>query len=180
MEYLSNVNFTLFTKGISAGRPQIYKNGGVGDTPRYNQFKKEIEEILLRDLDKYTLNHIMKCFEEGTGYEVVITCYYKVVNSDYWNTPMITTPDVDNVAKALFDQILGRLGINDSKIFDLRIRKYYGKENKIDFDINTYDIKKYESYNKVRNKERRKKRERKKEASFEERWNKYKEIFELD
>lgn len=143
MKQLSSHEFTLKMKGISAGRPQVYKNGGVGDTKQYRRFKKEVEPTIERDLSPMAIQEIMDNVTKGNGYKVHITCYYERVNSDYWGIPMVIHPDVDNVLKGLFDQVLGRLGINDSRIFKNTIEKCYGEEDKVVFFVETYEIPEY-------------------------------------
>lgn len=167
MELKNQIDFTLNTKAISAGRPQVYKNGGVGDAPSYRKFKNEVEAVMIKDIGEERINQIIEKFQEGTGYQVKMTCYYKVVNSNFWNTPMITRPDVDNVAKALLDQILGRLGIDDSRVFNLTIEKLYAKENRIKCSINTYSIEKYYGYKKSNERKERKSKKKKPKNKYE-------------
>lgn len=80
---------------------------------------------------------------------------------------MITRPDVDNVAKALLDQILGRLGIDDSRVFNLTIEKLYAKENRIKCSINTYSIEKYYGYKKSNERKERKSKKKKPKNKYE-------------
>ena len=108
MKKTSDVEFNLHTRPISAGRPQVYKNGGIGDTPRYYQFKKEVQEIMERDIGKRTIERYVSELGVSTGYVATISCYYKVKNHEFWGVPMIKRPDLDNVAKAILDQVVAR------------------------------------------------------------------------
>lgn len=143
MKQLSSHQFALGLKAISAGRPQVYKNGGVGDTKQYRHFKQKIETIIERDLSPMAIQEIMDDIAEGNGYKVHIVCYYQRANPDFWNTPMLVYPDVDNIEKGLFDQVLGRFGLDDSRIFSATIDKLYGKENKTVFFVDTYEVPEY-------------------------------------
>src|SRR5699024_4346571 len=72
MKQLSSHQFALGLKAISAGRPQVYKNGGVGDTKQYRHFKQKIETIIERDLSPMAIQEIMDDIAEGNGYKVHI------------------------------------------------------------------------------------------------------------
>ena len=67
-------------------------------------------------------------------------------------------PDADNTIKPIFDQILGRLGIEDSQIFNVNFEKVYANENYIEIDVTTYEIAEYHS--KKKNKTSRKKQQK--------------------
>ena len=140
MKKTSDVEFNLHTRPISAGRPQVYKNGGIGDTPRYYQFKKEVQEIMERDIGKRTVERYVSELEVSTGYVATISCYYKVKNHEFWGVPMIKRPDLDNVAKAILDQVVARLGIDDGTVFRLDINKEYAKEDGIKIHLEGYQI----------------------------------------
>lgn len=158
MEHLSSNQFSLYTKPVSAGRPQVFKSGGVGDTKQYREFKKNIEQVMERDLSPVDIQKIMDDIAKGNGYKVHIVCYYERKNKEFWNTPMIIVPDVDNLIKGVFDQVLGRLGLEDSRIFSATIDKMYGKENKINCFVDTYQIKEYKSKKNVSGKSRKRRK----------------------
>lgn len=145
----NKVAFTLHTRAISAGRPQIYKSGAggqrVGETPTYRRFKKEIEEIIENDIGRATIERYSEILSEYTGLKVKIVCHYQVKNHEFWGEPMLARPDLDNVAKALLDQVIPFFRADDGIIFDLHISKYYAKENSIDFEIEGFNIKPYVS-----------------------------------
>lgn len=140
---LNKVCFTLNTRAISAGRPQVYKSGGVGDTPSYTRFKREIKDILENDIGTQTIKRYSDILNQYTGLKVKIRCYYEVKNYNFWGQPMIKRPDLDNVAKALLDQVISQFGVDDGTIFDLHITKEYARDNKVDFEIEGVNVEPY-------------------------------------
>ena len=144
MKLLSKNQFTLSTKAISAGKNQEIEFGWYGDTKSYRNFKKEIENIIRRDVSATSIKEIMNDISKGNGYKVYVACYYKRANSDYWGMPMLTPIKINNILTGLLDQVLSRFGMYKQRIFDTSIDKFYGKKDEIVFFIDTYKVPEYE------------------------------------
>lgn len=148
IQQLNHFNFTVYIKAVSSGRPFVNKNGGVFDSKAYQNFKESIDETIKRDVGG-VIDNYRNIVNEANGFKITIKCGYQIANSEFWGLPKITRPDADNTIKPIFDQILGRLGIEDSQIFNVNFEKVYANENYIEIDVTTYKIAKYHSKNKT-------------------------------
>ena len=157
IQQLNHFNFTIYIKAVSSGRPFVNKNGGVFDSKAYQNFKEQIDETIKRDIG-YAIDNYRNIVNKANGFKIDIKCGYQIANSEFWGLPKITRPDADNTIKPIFDQILGRLGIEDSQIFNVNFEKVYANENYIDIDVTTYEIAEYHS--KKKNKISRKKQQK--------------------
>ena len=139
----NQIHFTLETKAISSGRPYINKKtGGVYMTPSYTIFANKIEEVMKEDIGDILIKDFQHKIEKSNGFKVYIKVGYATKQDDFWGYPKIVRPDIDNVQKPLFDQVLGRLGVNDEQIFSVTCEKEYASRDYIHFVIDMYDIKK--------------------------------------
>lgn len=157
IQQLNHFNFTVYIKAVSSGRPFVNKNGGVFDSKAYQNFKEQIDETIKRDIG-YAIDNYRNIVNKANGFKIDIKCGYQIANSEFWGLPKITRPDADNTIKPIFDQILGRLGIEDSQIFNVNFEKVYSNEDYIEIDVNTYEIAEY--YSKKKNKTSRTKQQK--------------------
>lgn len=157
IQQLNHFNFTVYIKAVSSGRPFVNQNGGVFDSKAYRNFKEHIDETIKRDIGD-AIDNYRNIVNKANGFKINIKCGYQVANSEFWGMPKITRPDADNTIKPIFDQILGRLGIEDSQIFNVNFEKVYANENYIEIDVTTYEIAEYHS--KKKNKTSRKKQQK--------------------
>ncbi len=157
IQQLNHFNFTVYIKAVSSGRPFVNQNGGVFDSKAYRNFKEHIDETIKRDIGD-AIDNYRNIVNKANGFKINIKCGYQVANSEFWGMPKITRPDADNTIKPIFDQILGRLGIEDSQIFNVNFEKVYANENYIEIDVTTYEIDEYHS--KKKNKTSRKKQQK--------------------
>ncbi|MCT1513146.1 MULTISPECIES: RusA family crossover junction endodeoxyribonuclease [Staphylococcus] len=144
VKQLNHFNFTVYVKAVSSGRPFVNKNGGVFDSKAYRNFKENIDETIEHDIGD-VIDNYRNIVNEANGFKIKIRCGYQIANSQFWGMPKITRPDADNTIKPIFDQVLGRLGIEDSQIFNVNFEKVYANENYIEIDVTTYEIAEYHS-----------------------------------
>lgn len=144
MQQLNHFNFTIHIKAVSSGRPFVNRNGGVFDSKAYRNFKENIDETIEGDIGD-VIDNYRNIVNEANGFKINIKCGYQIANSQFWGMPKITRPDADNTIKPIFDQVLGRLGIEDSQIFNVNFEKVYANENYIEIDVTTYEIAEYHS-----------------------------------
>lgn len=144
VKQLNHFNFTVYVKAVSSGRPFVNKNGGVFDSKAYRNFKENIDETIEHDIGD-VIDNYRNIVNEANGFKIKIRCGYQIANSQFWGMPKITRPDADNTIKPIFDQVLGRLGIEDSQIFNVNFEKVYANENYIEIDVITYEIAEYHS-----------------------------------
>ncbi len=144
MQQLNYFNFTIHIKAVSSGRPFVNRNGGVFDSKAYRNFKENIDETIEHDIGD-VIDNYRNIVNEANGFKIKIRCGYQIANSQFWGMPKITRPDADNTIKPIFDQVLGRLGIEDSQIFNVNFEKVYANENYIEIDVTTYKIAEYHS-----------------------------------
>ncbi|MGX0210365.1 RusA family crossover junction endodeoxyribonuclease [Staphylococcus epidermidis] len=157
IQQLKHFNFTVYIKAVSSGRPFVNKNGGVFDSKAYQNFKKRIDETIECDIGD-AIDNYRNIVNKANGFKINIKCGYQIANSEFWGMPKITRPDADNTIKPIFDQILGRLGIEDSQIFNVNFEKVYSNEDYIEIDVTTYEIAEY--YSKKKNKTSRTKQQK--------------------
>lgn len=165
----TDFEFTLYIKAISSGRPVITKNGGVFDRKAYRDFKQQIEDVIERDLGSTLLADYQQKVAQANGFNVEIISGYKTKNHDYWGLPKVTRPDADNIIKPIFDQILGRLGLEDSQIFNVCFKKYYASDDYITIKVTTYNVPTYRSKSLVDKAEK----QRRKDEEIETKLNKF-------
>lgn len=144
IQQLNHFNFTVYIKAVSSGRPFVNQNGGVFDSKAYRNFKEHIDETIKRDIGD-AIDNYRNIVNKANGFKINIKCGYQIANSEFWGMPKITRPDADNTIKPIFDQILGRLGIEDSQIFNVNFEKVYSNEDYIEIDVTTYEIAEYHS-----------------------------------
>lgn len=144
MQQLNHFNFTIHIKAVSSGRPFVNRNGGVFDSKAYRNFKENIDETIEGDIGD-VIDNYRNIVNEANGFKINIKCGYQIANSQFLGMPKITRPDADNTIKPIFDQVLGRLGIEDSQIFNVNFEKVYANENYIEIDVTTYEIAEYHS-----------------------------------
>lgn len=150
MEKIDEFDFKLNTRPISASRPRVFKNGGVADSNSYSKFRREIPTIMESQLTKRRVNDYKKRVrsnEENIGYKVSMELTFQCANEEYWGLPMIVKPDIDNLIKAIFDQVYYELGIDDRLIFEVNGVKKYGIDNEIKSKIEVYEVPKYKKKN---------------------------------
>lgn len=157
IQQLNQFNFTIHIKAVSSGRPFVNQNGGVFDSKAYRNFKEHIDETIKRDIGD-AIDNYRNIVNKANGFKINIKCGYQIANSEFWGMPKITRPDADNTIKPIFDQILGRLGIEDSQIFNVNFEKVYSNEDYIEIDVTTYEIAEYHS--KKKNKTSRTKKQK--------------------
>ncbi len=157
IQQLNHFNFTVYIKAVSSGRPFVNKNGGVFDSKAYRNFKENIDGTIEHDIGD-VIDNYRNIVNEANGFKINIKCGYRIANSQFWGMPKITRPDADNTIKPIFDQVLGRLGIEDSQIFRVNFEKIYSNEDYIEIDVTTYEIAEYHS--KKKNKTSRKKQQK--------------------
>ena len=105
--------------------------------PDANTNKKEIRKLIK--------DQIPSDFVRGDSEVYIdIKCYIKTLNAfsntdkelaeDEYIRP-ITKPDVDNYAKTYLDAFNGLLWLDDGQVVDLRTRKYYSENPRIEINI---------------------------------------------
>jgi len=158
VDVVEQFSFKLNVKAVSGTKFNVTKDGKRFPKKAYADFKKDIDEIMYNDLDNALLQRFMKIADEHNGFEVEIDCHFEIKNSENWGQPKVTTPDLDNLTKGIFDQVLGRIGIPDGKIFKFTIGKWYAETSSIEFKVKAHHVQEavYKSHN---NKSKKKSKE---------------------
>lgn len=145
-EHVGTEQFELFIRPVSAGRPFVHKTGAIGETKSYRTFKKAITDVIERDVTQEKRESIKHLIEQSNVFEVHISLNYKVANSTFWGMPMPVKPDLDNVMKSIFDQVLDKFGMEDDKmIFRSTIEKWYYHHDSMEIELKGYHQSKYQS-----------------------------------
>lgn len=111
------------------------------DEASYKEFKERVANWAVNNEQIKEAKRRLKGY---TGLSVNITTYYKVANGDFWELPKLTSPDVDNISKALLDTlVIGELKRDDSTVFRLLIEKFYADRDYAVVEIQGYKIAKY-------------------------------------
>lgn len=168
VEKLGVIDFTLDIKPVSGGRPHINKNGGVYMPKAYTEFKNSIEDIMLQDIGILRVNHYRNKVKKANLFMVAIECGYAVKNERFHNTMKRTRPDIDNVQKPIFDQILGRLGIEDAEIGEVTCRKMYSDHDYITVHVSLFKTDEYKGYNRKTSAEKEKERYKRLDKEIDE------------
>lgn len=82
--------------------------------------------------------------KEGTGFDVTIYAYFpipkaltKAKRQEVADSRRYPTrkPDIDNIAKAVFDALSGKAWVDDSAVVSLLIEKSYGEEPRLEVAV---------------------------------------------
>ena len=147
MNKIDEIMFELDMKPISASRPQVYKNGGVGASRSYRKFSKDVPKYIEENFDLEEIEDMKRRLhtsEENIGYKVHVEIVFGRGNEEYWGMPMLIKPDIDNLAKSIFDQVYQYFGVDDKRIFGVDAIKYYDGTNKIISWIEVFEIPEYQ------------------------------------
>lgn len=138
---MEEYKFGLNEKAISGNKYVTLNDGRRFMKQSYADFVKNIEETMIRDLGEAQIRKFIEINEQHNAFEVTIKVNFANKHEENWGQPCVNTPDIDNVAKGLFDSVLGRLGIRDEMIYHADLSKCWAKENRIEFDIKAHQIK---------------------------------------
>ena len=141
-EWIDQQTIKVYAEPVSAGRPHFNtEENRIYPNRKYDEFKRNTKKIMERDIGLLRMEELTELAKENEGYKATITCAYESEFKEDWGTPKFTIPDVDNLEKAVFDEILRHIGIKDGKIFRGTCEKIWDSENYIAVTIDYYKLK---------------------------------------
>lgn len=112
------LNLRLILDGRIASVNKIYlrgRHGGVYLAPEVVQYRKDVKPVIQKEL---------KALKQSDTYEGGLIVMKAEIWADFFTKGgAVRRVDVDNFAKQLIDSIFPVLGIDDSLIFDLTLKK---------------------------------------------------------
>ena len=113
--------FVFWTKPIAKGRPRVGRNGAIYTPKTTTDFEKNIRECIWQNYQcLYGPLHLVIEFHFKRGAHVP--------KKKLWRC---AKPDLDNLAKSVFDAANGLLFEDDKQIVSLQVSKMYDIEDKI-------------------------------------------------
>lgn len=143
-EKLEKIRFTVLGNPFGKQRPKFARHGKFVQTytPKETLQHEKIIAQIYEDVAKG------KKFEKKAPLDIQITAYYPIPKSaskkkrkemlEHRIRPVVK-PDLDNVAKLIYDALNGVAWHDDNAIVDTQIRKFYSENPRVDIFIQVVD-----------------------------------------